>query len=130
MLKKTKHNIYLIIVLNLTPKLEFRPLNGDTDEVIFVTVTNNDPTHQVNVTVTPYEVQCQFYSPEQSGWSSSGVVPTARSNRSHTVCLSSHLTIFGASSLVAPEDIDFSDLTVGGDFRKGLKFTTRDGSMN
>lgn len=79
---------------------------------IYITVINENYLHDVKVTIRPYIVTCQYYDVGMGVWKQDGLLPTEDGNRTHSVCLVNHLTLFGGSSLVTPDDIDFSDLAV------------------
>jgi hypothetical protein len=74
-------------------------------------LVQNNNTMSINLTVGIYISSCQFYN-KQETWNSAGCEPLDTSTATITVCKCNHLTAFGASVLLAPNAIDFTDLAV------------------
>lgn len=54
-----------------------------------------------------YTSLCQYFSEEEMMWRTEGLVPLEDTSPSQAVCLTRHLTAFGASLFVPPSHIHF-----------------------
>ena len=46
-----------------------------------------------------FDVSCKYYNPERETWLEDGLVPGEQNERNQTVCLTYHLTTFGALTI-------------------------------
>ncbi|KAM7146058.1 polycystin-1-like isoform 4-T5 [Macrochelys suwanniensis] len=72
-----------------------------------VNITNRFSQAPVSATVTVFASLCQYFHFPSMRWSTEGLRPTAATNRKEIVCLTEHLTVFGASLFVPPHSILF-----------------------
>ncbi|XP_004873714.1 polycystin-1 isoform X7 [Heterocephalus glaber] len=61
----------------------------------------------LEVSVGLYTSLCQYFSEEEMMWRTEGLVPLEETSPSQAVCLTRHLTAFGASLFVPPSHIHF-----------------------
>ncbi|XP_023369505.1 polycystin-1 [Otolemur garnettii] len=61
----------------------------------------------LEVSVGLYTSLCQYFSEEEMMWKTEGLVPLEETSPSQAVCLTRHLTVFGASLFVPPSRIHF-----------------------
>lgn len=54
-----------------------------------------------------YTSLCQYFSEEDMMWRTEGLVPLEETSPSQAVCLTRHLTAFGASLFVPPSHVHF-----------------------
>lgn len=59
------------------------------------------------MTVGLYTSLCQYFSEKEMMWRTEGLMPLEETSPSQAVCLTHHLTAFGASLLVPPSHIRF-----------------------
>lgn len=71
---------------------------------------------KANITMGVYYSDCVFYDTSTSLWSNSGCEPLDESIASVAVCACNHMTFYGGSVLLSPDQIDFTDLTVSNVF--------------
>ncbi|KAM5227335.1 polycystin-1 [Ctenodactylus gundi] len=62
----------------------------------------------LNVSVGLYMALCQYFSEEDMMWRTEGLVPLEETSPSQAVCLTRHLTAFGASLFVPPSHVEFT----------------------
>ena len=65
-----------------------------------------------NVTVGIYNSLCQYYDESTSSWAYNGCEATDESVPSCIACKCNHMTSYGGSVILSPDQIDFTDLTV------------------
>uniref|UniRef100_A0A4W3JL02 Polycystic kidney disease 1b n=1 Tax=Callorhinchus milii TaxID=7868 RepID=A0A4W3JL02_CALMI len=85
----------------LSPKLY------DTTAPYNINVSSRFSSVPVNVSVTVYTSLCQYFDLEQLRWRTNGMVSTHRTTPGEAVCLTRHLTVFGASMFVSPDAVEF-----------------------
>ncbi|XP_067914731.1 polycystin-1 [Heterodontus francisci] len=78
-----------------------------TSEVLFVTVSSCFSSARVGVSVTVYTSLCQYFDFQSLQWRTDGIVPTHWTRPEEAVCLTRHLTLFGASLFVSPNAVEF-----------------------
>ncbi|ELW67814.1 Polycystin-1 [Tupaia chinensis] len=61
----------------------------------------------LEVSVGLYTSLCQYFSEEEMAWRTEGLVPLEETSPSQAVCLTRHLTAFGASLFVPPSRVYF-----------------------
>ncbi|XP_060028588.1 polycystin-1 isoform X1 [Erinaceus europaeus] len=61
----------------------------------------------LEVSVRLYTSLCQYFSEDEMMWRTEGLVPLEETSPSQAVCLTRHLTAFGASVFVPPSRVDF-----------------------
>ncbi|XP_064151439.1 polycystin-1 isoform X2 [Loxodonta africana] len=61
----------------------------------------------LEVSVGLYTSLCQYFSEEDMAWRTEGIVALEETSPSQAVCLTRHLTAFGASLLVPPSRVNF-----------------------
>ncbi|XP_048188432.1 polycystin-1 isoform X2 [Perognathus longimembris pacificus] len=61
----------------------------------------------LEVSVGLYTALCQYFSEEEMMWRTEGLVPLEETSPSQAVCLTRHLTAFGASLFVPPSRVHF-----------------------
>lgn len=54
-----------------------------------------------------YTSLCQYFSEKEMMWRTEGLVPLEETSPSQAVCLTRHLTAFGASLFVPPSHVHF-----------------------
>uniref|UniRef100_A0A674JJH7 Polycystin 1, transient receptor potential channel interacting n=1 Tax=Terrapene triunguis TaxID=2587831 RepID=A0A674JJH7_9SAUR len=72
-----------------------------------VNITNHFSQAPVSAAVTVFASLCQYFHFPSMQWSTEGLRPTAATSRKEIVCLTEHLTVFGASLFVPPHSILF-----------------------
>nr|XP_023957563.1 polycystin-1-like isoform X1 [Chrysemys picta bellii]XP_042697021.1 polycystin-1-like isoform X1 [Chrysemys picta bellii]XP_042697022.1 polycystin-1-like isoform X1 [Chrysemys picta bellii]XP_042697023.1 polycystin-1-like isoform X1 [Chrysemys picta bellii] len=72
-----------------------------------VNITNRFSQAPVSAAVTVFASLCQYFHFPSMQWSTEGLRPTAATSRKEIVCLTEHLTVFGASFFVPPHSILF-----------------------
>uniref|UniRef100_A0A8C4YMI3 Polycystin 1 n=1 Tax=Gopherus evgoodei TaxID=1825980 RepID=A0A8C4YMI3_9SAUR len=79
-----------------------------------VNITNRFSQAPVSAAVTVFASLCQYFHFPSMQWSTEGLRPTAATSRKEIVCLTEHLTVFGASLFVPPHSILFLPPPVAG----------------
>uniref|UniRef100_A0A4W3JYE4 Polycystic kidney disease 1a n=1 Tax=Callorhinchus milii TaxID=7868 RepID=A0A4W3JYE4_CALMI len=79
----------------------------DTTAPYNINVSSRFSSVPVNVSVTVYTSLCQYFDLEQLRWRTNGMVSTHRTTPGEAVCLTRHLTVFGASMFVSPDAVEF-----------------------
>ena len=64
----------------------------------------------ITVNVNVFDVSCKFYDTEYNEWLNDGVVPGEQYQRNRTICLTNHLTTFGALTVPQPNTLRQQDL--------------------
>ncbi|XP_048411204.2 polycystin-1 [Stegostoma tigrinum] len=78
-----------------------------TTELLIVTVSNRFSSARVSITITIYTSLCQYFDFQSLQWRTEGIVPTHWTRLEEAVCLTRHLTLFGASLFVSPNAVEF-----------------------
>ncbi|XP_062359286.1 polycystin-1 [Cinclus cinclus] len=81
-----------------------------TDEPIqkyYLNITNHFSWSAVQVTLGLYTSLCQYFSEQEKRWKTEGIVPLEETRPDQAVCLTQHLTAFGASLFVPPNSVQF-----------------------
>ena len=81
----------------------------------YITIQNTGNV-DVNVTLAVYGTVCQYYNVTTQTWRTNGCEPSVESTVDQSVCTCDHMTMFGASALVSPADVNFRDIPVSGVF--------------
>uniref|UniRef100_A0A8C4R352 Uncharacterized protein n=1 Tax=Eptatretus burgeri TaxID=7764 RepID=A0A8C4R352_EPTBU len=74
-----------------------RSLLNDTTQPYYVDIKNCYADVTINVSVLVYLVLCQYYDQESLQWRTEGMVPTMGTSPYQAVCLTQHLSVFGAT---------------------------------
>ena len=59
-----------------------------------------------------YYTHCLYIDKTTAQWSDHGLTPLSESIAEVAACRSNHMTSFGGTMLVSPDQLDFTDLTV------------------
>lgn len=81
-----------------------------TDDPIqkyYLNITNHFSWSAVEVTLGLYTSLCQYFSEQEKRWKTEGIVPLEETRPDQAVCLTQHLTAFGASLFVPPNSVQF-----------------------
>lgn len=76
-------------------------------EDYYLNITNRFTWSSVEVTVGLYSSLCQYFSEEEARWKTEGMKPLEGTTPNQAVCLTQHLTAFGASLFVPPHSVQF-----------------------
>lgn len=68
-----------------------------------------------------YTSLCQYFSEKEMMWRTEGLVPLEETSPSQAVCLTRHLTAFGASLFVPPSHVHFIFPVSGTKFLSGVE---------
>ncbi|XP_029456465.1 polycystin-1-like isoform X2 [Rhinatrema bivittatum] len=82
------------------------PFNGTYKDYL-INITSHLSYTSVNASITVFSSLCQYFHFQNMQWSTEGVTPTNATNRKEVVCLTEHLTVFGASLFVQPHSVIF-----------------------
>ncbi|XP_047921942.2 polycystin-1 [Anser cygnoides] len=83
------------------------PLTDDTIQKYYFNITNHFSWSPVEVTLGLYTSLCQYFSEQERRWKTEGIVPLEETRPDQAVCLTQHLTAFGASLFVPPNSVQF-----------------------
>ncbi|XP_036595473.1 polycystin-1 [Trichosurus vulpecula] len=83
------------------------PGKEDTTASYYLNMTSHFRWSEVEVTVGLYTSLCQYFNEKEMMWKTEGIVPLEETSPSQAVCLTRHLTAFGASLFVPPGSIKF-----------------------
>ncbi|XP_074053328.1 polycystin-1 isoform X2 [Macrotis lagotis] len=83
------------------------PGTDDTTASYYLNMTSHFYWSEVEVTVGLYTSLCQYFSEKEMIWKTEGIVPLEETSPRQAVCLTRHLTAFGASLFVPPSSIEF-----------------------
>uniref|UniRef100_UPI00398EAF00 polycystin-1 n=1 Tax=Pristiophorus japonicus TaxID=55135 RepID=UPI00398EAF00 len=78
-----------------------------TSEGLDVTVSSHFTSARVSVSVTVYTSLCQYFDFQSLRWRTDGIVPTHWTRPEEAVCLTQHLSVFGASLFMSPDAVEF-----------------------
>nr|XP_056722162.1 polycystin-1 [Euleptes europaea] len=73
----------------------------------YLNITNHFLWSPVEVTLGLYSSLCQYFSKEEECWKTEGMAPLEGTTPNRAVCLTQHLTAFGASLFVPPHSVQF-----------------------
>lgn len=79
----------------------------DTIQKYYFNITNHFSWSPVEVTLGLYTSLCQYFSEQERRWKTEGIVPLEETRPDQAVCLTQHLTAFGASLFVPPNSVQF-----------------------
>lgn len=79
----------------------------DTTSDYYLNITNHFLWSPVEVTLGLYSSLCQYFSEEEERWKTEGMAPLDGTTPNQAVCLTQHLTAFGASLFVPPHSVQF-----------------------
>ncbi|XP_078520977.1 polycystin-1 [Lissotriton helveticus] len=94
----TDHKLYTFLVF---------PGGEGTAEEHHVNITNHYRWSAVEVTVGLYTSLCQYFNENEKRWETEGMAALADTSPEQAVCLTHHLTSFGASLFVPPSSVHF-----------------------
>ncbi|XP_075686667.1 polycystin-1 isoform X2 [Rhinoderma darwinii] len=83
------------------------PMDGNLTRRYYLNITNHYMWSPVDVTVGLYTSLCQYFDGNEMRWKTKGVVPLEDTRPDQAVCLTQHLTAFGASLFVPPHSVNF-----------------------
>ncbi|NXP60074.1 PKD1 protein, partial [Chloropsis cyanopogon] len=83
------------------------PRTDDPIQKYYLNITNHFSWSAVEVTLGLYTSLCQYFSEEEKRWKTEGIVPLEETRPDQAVCLTQHLTAFGASLFVPPNSVQF-----------------------
>ncbi|XP_056391560.1 polycystin-1 isoform X2 [Hyla sarda] len=83
------------------------PTDGNLTRRYYLNITNHYMWSPVDVTVGLYTSLCQYFDGNEMRWKTEGVVPLEDTRPDQAVCLTQHLTAFGASLFVPPHSVNF-----------------------
>ncbi|XP_060219985.1 polycystin-1 isoform X3 [Meriones unguiculatus] len=83
------------------------PGTGALGRSYYLNLTSHFHWSTLEVSVGLYTSLCQYFSEEMMMWRTEGIVPLEETSPSQAVCLTRHLTAFGASLFVPPSHVQF-----------------------
>nr|XP_045017588.1 polycystin-1 isoform X2 [Jaculus jaculus] len=83
------------------------PGTGVPGRSYYLNLTSHFHWSVLEVSVSLYTSLCQYFSEEEMMWKTEGLVPLEETSPSQAVCLTRHLTAFGASLFVPPSHVHF-----------------------
>ncbi|XP_047636842.1 polycystin-1 isoform X1 [Phacochoerus africanus] len=83
------------------------PGTRDLGGSYYLNLTSHFHWSALEVSVGLYTSLCQYFSEEERAWRTEGLVPLEETSPSQAVCLTRHLTAFGASLFVPPSHVHF-----------------------
>ncbi|NXK64946.1 PKD1 protein, partial [Sylvietta virens] len=83
------------------------PRTDDPIQKYYLNITNHFSWSEVEVTLGLYTSLCQYFSEQEKRWKTEGIVPLEETRPDQAVCLTQHLTAFGASLFVPPNSVKF-----------------------
>ncbi|XP_071427694.1 polycystin-1 isoform X2 [Pithys albifrons albifrons] len=83
------------------------PRTDDPIQRYYLNITNHFSWSPVEVTLGLYTSLCQYFSEQEKRWKTEGIVPLEETRPDQAVCLTQHLTAFGASLFVPPNSVQF-----------------------
>ncbi|NXA52464.1 PKD1 protein, partial [Nothocercus julius] len=83
------------------------PVTDDTTQKYYFNITNHFSWSPVEVTLGLYTSLCQYFSEREKRWKTEGIIPLEETRPDQAVCLTQHLTAFGASLFVPPNSVQF-----------------------
>ncbi|NWR90348.1 PKD1 protein, partial [Furnarius figulus] len=89
------------------------PRTDDPIQRYYLNITNHFSWTPVEVTLGLYTSLCQYFSEQEKRWKTEGIVPLEETRPDQAVCLTQHLTAFGASLFVPPNSVQFIFPTPG-----------------
>ncbi|KAM5130746.1 polycystin-1 isoform 4-T4 [Callospermophilus lateralis] len=84
------------------------PGTRDPGGSYYLNLTNHFHWSALEVSVGLYTSLCQYFSEEEMMWRTEGLVPLEETSPHQAVCLTRHLTAFGASLSVPPSRVQFT----------------------
>ncbi|XP_078096827.1 polycystin-1 [Mustelus asterias] len=107
---KARKEINLESVRGSDHKLYTFFLSPDTDDTTkdyYLNITNFYPSCSVQAAVGVYTSLCQYFNMSAMSWKTDGILPLEDTTPDMAVCLTQHLTAFGASLFVPPNSVVF-----------------------
>ncbi|NXX98808.1 PKD1 protein, partial [Centropus bengalensis] len=89
------------------------PRTDDPIQKYYLNITNHFSWSPVEVTLGLYTSLCQYFSEQEKRWKTEGIIPLEETRPDQAVCLTQHLTAFGASLFVPPNSVQFIFPTPG-----------------
>ena len=83
------------------------PRTRDLGTSYYLNLTSHFRWSALEVSVGLYTSLCQYFSKKEMAWRTEGLVPLEETSPSQAVCLTRHLTAFGASLFVPPSQVHF-----------------------
>ncbi|KAL7979032.1 hypothetical protein Chor_015056 [Crotalus horridus] len=83
------------------------PGTADTVKEHHLNITNHFVWSPVEVTLGLYSSLCQYFNEEEARWKTEGMAPLEGATPEKAVCLTQHLTAFGASLFVPSHSVQF-----------------------
>ncbi|XP_048449489.1 polycystin-1-like, partial [Rhincodon typus] len=107
---KARKKINLESVKGSDHKLYTFFLSPDTDDTTkdyYLNITNFYTSSSVQAAVGVYTSLCQYFNMTAMSWKTDGILPLEDTTPDMAVCLTQHLTAFGASLFVPPNSVVF-----------------------
>ncbi|XP_048407707.2 polycystin-1 isoform X2 [Stegostoma tigrinum] len=107
---KARKKINLESVKGSDHKLYTFFLSPDTDDTTkdyYLNITNFYTSSSVQAAVGVYTSLCQYFNMTAMSWKTDGILPLEETTPDMAVCLTQHLTAFGASLFVPPNSVVF-----------------------
>ncbi|XP_054850621.1 polycystin-1 [Eublepharis macularius] len=83
------------------------PITDDPARDYYLNITNHFLWSPVEVTLGLYSSLCQYFNEEEEQWKTEGMAPLEGTTPNQAMCLTRHLTAFGASLFVPPHSVQF-----------------------
>ncbi|XP_078415046.1 polycystin-1 [Cetorhinus maximus] len=83
------------------------PDTDDTTKDYYLNITNFYTSSSVQAAVGVYTSLCQYFNMTAMSWKTNGILPLEDTTPDMAVCLTQHLTAFGASLFVPPNSVIF-----------------------
>ncbi|XP_048348686.1 polycystin-1 [Sphaerodactylus townsendi] len=83
------------------------PFTDDAAGDYYLNITNHFLWSPVEVRLGLYSSLCQYFSEEEERWKTEGMAPLEGTTPNQAMCLTQHLTAFGASLFVPPHSVQF-----------------------
>ncbi|NXH14483.1 PKD1 protein, partial [Bucco capensis] len=83
------------------------PRSEEPLQKYYLNITNHFSWSPVEVTLGLYTSLCQYFSEQEKRWKTEGIIPLEETRPDQAVCLTQHLTAFGASLFVPPNSVQF-----------------------
>lgn len=83
------------------------PRTREPGGTYYLNLTSHFRWSALEVSVGLYASLCQYFSEAEMTWQTEGLLPLEETSPSQAVCLTRHLTAFGASLFVPPSRVHF-----------------------
>ena len=111
----------VVVIVDGTTQFTFNEINCTNEHCVFdqnrlfqnvstIQIHNRCQFAFITVTVNVFDVSCKYYEPNENEWMTDGLEPGQQTQQNRTVCLTSHLTTFGALTIPQPNTLRQQDL--------------------